>query len=242
MTLYMSKEISSMYYHTVVLHLFRPFIKTRLTGSTASPRDICINASENISNLVKSYSQLYTLRRTPSLVPYIVLSSTLTFIIIQIPHDPDSASFNEKLIQGITDLRQMNNCHGFARIALEILRFLTKKWNIAGLEETWKEEDSEEKEEDSEGKEDVEEKESAEERKVKGIVFSSSSMNFFCPDIEACNEGLGDMSSKSSLFSIFHMTGLPLVAQGKGFSEAGFEMLIKDVEDMKNQVGGKVQK
>lgn len=106
----------------------------------------------------------------------------------------------------------MSSCHGFARISLHILRFLCAKWDIAGLEETWDEGEKDEKEEM-----DLE--------KVKGVAFSSASMNFFCPDLEACYEGLGDMDSDYPLFSVFHQTGLPLVASGDGFHDAGFRML-----------------
>lgn len=196
-----------MYYHTVVLHLFRPFIKTSFIGSTVSPRDVCIQAADNISSLTRSYSQLYTLRRTPSFVPYIILSSTLTYLITQSPNtsNESTSSLNEKLIQGITDLRHMTVCHGFSRTALRILRFLSQKWNLKGMEEIW-----------SEG-EDVGEGED-------GVAFSLSSMNHFCPDMQRYYEGSGDMSSDFPLFTVFPMTGLPLV-QGDGMEKAGFEML-----------------
>ncbi|KAK6860900.1 hypothetical protein PG995_004536 [Apiospora arundinis] len=63
------------YYHCVILLLFRPFIKLRIDGSSVLPRDICTEAADAIRGLLRSYSQLYTLRRTPSFLPYLILIS-----------------------------------------------------------------------------------------------------------------------------------------------------------------------
>lgn len=138
-----------MYYHFAILLLFRPLIKLRIIGSKVSPRDVCSQAADAIQNLLKSYSQLYTLRRTPSFVPYFVLTSTIMHLAIgatkvsadlgnPVATDTDtmgeSAKINprvaESLSQGISDLTEMAPCHHFAEQALNILRYLAKKWNI----------------------------------------------------------------------------------------------------------------
>ncbi len=66
-----------MYYHFAILLLFRPLIKLRIIGSCVIPRDVCTQAADAIQGLLRSYAQLYTLRRTPSFVPYFVLTSTI---------------------------------------------------------------------------------------------------------------------------------------------------------------------
>lgn len=71
-----------MYYHFAILLLFRPLIKFRIIGSSISPRDVCCQAADAIQGLLRSYSQLYTLRRTPSFVPYFVLTSSIMHLAI----------------------------------------------------------------------------------------------------------------------------------------------------------------
>lgn len=138
-----------MYYHFAILLLFRPLIKLKIIGSNVSPREVCSQAADAIQGLVHSYSQLYTLRRTPSFVPYFVLTSSIMHLAIAasapptegkqegpvpILKDPSEANLGEKVTrsinQGIEDLAEMAPCHHFAEQALNILRYLAKKWNI----------------------------------------------------------------------------------------------------------------
>lgn len=116
----------SMYYHFAILLLFRPFIKLELVGSQVSPRDVCGQAADAISSLVKSYSRLYTLKRTPSLVPYFVLTSTIAHVVTY----GNSREGIENLRQGIADLKEMTSGHRFAGRALDILYFLIDYWKI----------------------------------------------------------------------------------------------------------------
>lgn len=71
-----------MYYHFAILLLFRPLIKLRIIGSSILPRDVCSQAADAIQGLLRSYSQLYTLQRTPSFVPYFVLTSSIMHLAI----------------------------------------------------------------------------------------------------------------------------------------------------------------
>ncbi|OTA58928.1 hypothetical protein K449DRAFT_116197 [Hypoxylon sp. EC38] len=71
-----------MYYHFAILLLFRPLIKLRIIGSAILPRDVCAQAADAIQGLLRSYSQLYTLRRTPSFVPYFVLTSSIMHLAV----------------------------------------------------------------------------------------------------------------------------------------------------------------
>lgn len=115
-----------MYYHFAILLLFRPFIKLRFIGSDVVPRDICSQAADAISALARSYSRLYTLRQTPSFVPYFVLTSSIIHAVIL----ADGASSPQQLLQGVADLKEMGTFHIFAVRALDILQYLVHYWQI----------------------------------------------------------------------------------------------------------------
>ncbi|KAK4187241.1 putative transcription factor [Podospora australis] len=144
-----------MYYHFAILLLFRPLIKLRIIGSSISPRDVCLQAADAISGLTRSYSQLYTLRRTPSFVPYFVLTSAIMHLAIGATrsHEPPPSAGDDStpggqspqvlqakvgveprvidaITRGLADLTEMAPCHHFAEQALHILRYLAKKWDI----------------------------------------------------------------------------------------------------------------
>ncbi|KAB5546853.1 fungal-specific transcription factor domain-containing protein [Coniochaeta sp. 2T2.1] len=134
-----------MYYHFAILLFFRPFIRLRIRDSTLVPRQLCLQAADAIQSLSGSYSKLYTLRRTPSFVPYFVLTSASMHLAIgaepPAPHpgmpDPTTAQWprlNTDLAQaisrGIADLTEMAPCHHFAEQALNILLHLAKRWNL----------------------------------------------------------------------------------------------------------------
>jgi hypothetical protein len=112
--------------------LFRPFVKLRIIASDVSPRDVCTQAANAISAIIRSYSNLYTLRRTPSFVPYIVLSSSI-FHLAMVHDDRSSAYSRGQLVQNISDLKEMSSCHGFAARALDILQFLAQLWEVDGI-------------------------------------------------------------------------------------------------------------
>ncbi|KAI0153106.1 hypothetical protein GGR57DRAFT_156306 [Xylariaceae sp. FL1272] len=79
-----------MYYHFAILLLFRPLIKLRIIGSSILPRDVCSQAADAIQGLTRSYSQLYTLHRTPSFVPYFVLTSSIMHLAVGANTGPTS--------------------------------------------------------------------------------------------------------------------------------------------------------
>lgn len=237
-----------MYYHFAILLLFRPLIKLRILGSKVSPRDVCSQAADAIQNLLKSYSQLYTLRRTPSFVPYFVLTSTIMHLAIgatKVSSDltgkasTDTESMGksarihphvtESLRQGIADLTEMAPCHHFAEQALNILRFLAKKWNI---------------EVDIEG-----ENQGVPDDYESLLKPYTTSLNFFAPNFSAddfiCRWGTAPIVAdpkqaapepgtglhaaaenvENPLFWPFPMQGRPMLPLGKDLERAGFAML-----------------
>lgn len=188
-----------MYYHFAILLLFRPFIKLDIIGSGVSPRDICIQAADAITTLVNSYSKLYTLRRTPSFVPYFVLTSSLAHLIGY----GNSEVGPEKLKQGIEDLKDMTGCHGFAQHALEILHFLIKQWNIHDILED------------------------DEEDKSINCQPKSTSLNLFCPNVASPDliTGLGPAEPGTNpLFWPFPLQGRPLLDLSPQLENSGFRV------------------
>src|SRR3569833_42774 len=247
-----------MYYHFAILLLFRPLIKLRIIGSSIRPVDVCAQAADAIQGLLRSYSQLYTLRRTPSFVPYFVLTSSIMHLAIGasssgLPSDAaktevqsptpgpaekpaDGSKLNprvaESINRGIADLTEMAPCHHFAEQALNILRYLAKKWNI----------DVEIASKAQAGGQDYD--------VGRGVRPLTSSLNFFAPNLmeEDFNCSWGGLlasatastgptttgnvaiakaasSMENPLFWPFPMQGRPMLPSGKLLEEAGFAVL-----------------
>lgn len=185
-----------MHYHFAILLLFRPFIKLGIVGSRVSPRDVCAQASDAIAALVKSYKQLYTLRRTPSFVPYFVLTSSIAQLVTM----RSSRSGPEALRQGIDDLEEMTKCHTISVRALHILRFLIDHWKVDGMDK----------------------QEEAEMQKVRLMCRPrSQSLNQFCPHIEAPDVTNALKNDENPLFWPFPLQGRPLLNINK-LEDCGF--------------------
>ncbi|KAH0592063.1 hypothetical protein MHUMG1_10196 [Metarhizium humberi] len=229
-----------MYYHFAILLLFRPLIKLRIIGSKILPKDVCSQAADAIQGLLTSYSQLYTLRRTPSFVPYFVLTASIMHLAIAAsaavdvnpgkvtPADIKKAvkvdsRVSEVLKRGIADLTEMAPCHHFAEQALNILRYLAKKWNIEV---------------------DFDNSNLTQEDYDRLVRPYSSSLNFFAPNVGVedfiCDWGSGNRlvgseqsrqvekaaeSLQNPLFWPFPMQGRPILPTGKELEQAGFALL-----------------
>ncbi len=203
--------MKSMYYHYAILLLFRPFIKLDIISSGVSPRDVCSQAASAISTLVNSYSQLYTLRRTPSFVPYFVLTSSIAHLITL----GNAREGPEQLKQGIKDLKEMANCHGFAIRGLDILRYLIVHWdvNVPLTDEV-------------DGEVDGKEREGRSRKEL--CRAKSTSLNQFCPNIESVDvvNGIGRVGERDNpLFWPFPLQGRPLLDVGSLLEKGGFKLL-----------------
>lgn len=113
------------YYHTVVLHLFRPFLKVDLANSKISPRDICTSCASTGSSIFGTYRQLYGLRRVPLTATHILLSTSIIHLL-----DLPNASSAQDLFLSVTCLRGISANHAFAVRSLHIIMALSRKWNI----------------------------------------------------------------------------------------------------------------
>ena len=121
----LSTDYDSAYYHTVVLHLFRPFLKVDLTNSKVSPRDICTSCANNATSLVGTYRQIYGLRRVPIIATHILLSTS----IIHLLNLPNLSSA-QNLALNITCLHGISANHAFAIRSADIIMALSRQWNI----------------------------------------------------------------------------------------------------------------
>lgn len=205
-----------MYYHYAILLLFRPFIKLEIVGSGVSPRDVCSQAASAISTLVNSYSRLYTLRRTPSFVPYFVLTSSIAHIVTL----GNAREGPEQLEKGIADLKEMTCCHGFAIRALDILRYLILHWDVDIEFEDDDEGVAEGAREGGEG---------GGEGKWKQEMCrpESTSLNQFCPNVESVDvvNGIGRVVlGDNPLFWPFPLQGRPLL-DGRALEIGGFRLV-----------------
>ena len=114
-----------MYYHTVVLHLFRPFLKLNFKDSNISPREICMECADSAAGLVAAYRRLYGLRRVPILLTHVLLTSSITHLL----HLPNTSAALH-LAQSITSLRETTLNHRFSIRLFRIIVALAKQWNI----------------------------------------------------------------------------------------------------------------
>lgn len=120
-----------MYYHFAILLLFRQFWNLNIFESSTFPRTVCSEAAQNIFVLIRSYKDLYTLRRTPSFVPYIILTATLAYVAdmkhAQTESGMASLTYGS---QGINLLLDMCTSHFFAKRSVEIIKFFVKQWGL----------------------------------------------------------------------------------------------------------------
>ncbi|KAF2840571.1 hypothetical protein M501DRAFT_916607, partial [Patellaria atrata CBS 101060] len=115
-----------MFYHTCVLHLFRPLLKVDVLNSRLVPRDVCLSSATEVSNLVDEYRGLYGLRCTTVLMTHILLSSCTVHLL-----DLPAKAASDRLCQGLRDLESMSINHRFAARGYKIIVALSKSWGYS---------------------------------------------------------------------------------------------------------------
>jgi hypothetical protein len=167
------------------------------------PRDVCNQAADAVTGIVRSYADLYTLRLIPSFVPYFVLVSAIIHLVT-VKTDPSNANVRGKLLKSISDLEEMSKCHAFALRAIDALRCLANLW---GVEVSFNG--------DGGYSRDV-------------TTSSSASPDQFSPDIGILQllQRIQPVLSSNDhpLFSPFPMQGLPSVALGAQMEQDGFTL------------------
>lgn len=106
-------------------------MKVRFLESRVSPTQICLQAADAIASLASSYRQLFTLRRPPSFVPYIVLASGIMHLAcadIACKRTSNiSINASMHILQGTADLLEMIPSHRFARRGTQVLRIMARE-------------------------------------------------------------------------------------------------------------------
>ncbi|KAF1839198.1 hypothetical protein BDW02DRAFT_230798 [Decorospora gaudefroyi] len=115
-----------MLYHTIIVHLFRPLLKVDLIHSDVHPRDICIDAANNVSRLVRIYRKLYDFRLAHLLIPHILLSVSIVHLLYSKSNDLS----RQNLVEGLQGLEDLHECHYFGARSFRIIYTLAKTWDL----------------------------------------------------------------------------------------------------------------
>jgi hypothetical protein len=122
---------ASMLYHTIIVHLFRPMLKVDLIHSDLHPRDICIEAANRVSEIVRIYRQFYDFRVAHLAIPHILLS----VCIVHLLYSKDNRTSYRNLVDGLQGLEDLHECHYFGARSFRIIYTLAKTWNLPWPEE-----------------------------------------------------------------------------------------------------------
>ena len=121
----------SMLYYTIIVHLFRPMLKVDLLHSDIHPRNICIDAANNASRLLRIYRSLYDFRTAHLAIPYILLS----VCIVHLLYSKDDNISRQNLVEGLQGLEDIHECHYFGARSFRIIHSLAQTWNLPWPEE-----------------------------------------------------------------------------------------------------------
>lgn len=117
---------SSMYYHTAVLLLFRPFLKAKIINSPEIlPRDVCRQSANEISNLFSHHVAMFGYNGLWMFQVHCLLTAC-TIHIINIP----TIAATTRLTAACNSLQNLTDRNQWASSSLKILRGLVEKWNL----------------------------------------------------------------------------------------------------------------
>jgi hypothetical protein len=120
-----------MLYYTIIQNLFRPLLKVDLLHSDVHPRDICIDAANNVSKLVRVYRKFYDFRQAHLLIPHVLLS----VCIVHLLYSRDNNTSWQNLVEGLQGLEDLHECHYFGARGFRIIYTLARTWNLPWPEE-----------------------------------------------------------------------------------------------------------
>jgi hypothetical protein len=120
-----------MLFHTVIVHLFRPMLKVDLLHSDLIPRDICIEAANRVSEIVRLYRRFYDFRVAHLAIPHILLSITIVHLL----YSTENRTSYQNLLEGLQGLEDLHECHYFGARSYRIIHTLARTWNFPWPEE-----------------------------------------------------------------------------------------------------------
>lgn len=116
-------DLDSMYYHTSIMHLFRPFLWVDLTNSDVSPREVCKTCASTIHYMISNYRRIYGFQQGLLILSHVIMSAN----IIDLVNMPNPSAV-EHLILGVTCLREMSYHQILGSRFLDIILALAEQW------------------------------------------------------------------------------------------------------------------
>ena len=120
---------SSMFFHLLFIHLFRPFLKYTRSNSPlppqVSPRKMCTQAASSISKLFRLYKKTYGLKQICNIAVYIA-HSACTIHLLNLP-DKDA---RRDISHGVRHLEEVAECWLCAARTLATLGIQARRWKI----------------------------------------------------------------------------------------------------------------
>jgi len=120
-----------MLYFTMIVHLFRPMLKVNLIHSDVRPRDICIDAANTVSKIVRIYRSFYDFRVAHLTIPHILLN----ICIVHLLYSRDNQVSRQNLSEGLKGLEDLHECHYFGARSFRIIHSLSQHWDLPFPEE-----------------------------------------------------------------------------------------------------------
>lgn len=120
-----------MLYYTSIVHLFRPMLKVDLIHSHVRPRDACIDASNQVADLLRLYRAHYSLRACHLVLTHILLSVNIVHLL----YSNESEESYRNMVEGLKALEDISTCHYFGKRGFKIIHALSKVWNLPFPEE-----------------------------------------------------------------------------------------------------------
>ncbi|EAT87310.2 hypothetical protein SNOG_04919 [Parastagonospora nodorum SN15] len=102
-----------------------------LIHSDVRPRDICVEAANKVSELVRTYRKFYDFRVAHLAIPHILLS----VCIVHLLYSKDNKTSYKNLVDGLQGLEDLHECHYFGARSFRILHTLATTWNLPWPEE-----------------------------------------------------------------------------------------------------------
>ncbi|KAF2204734.1 hypothetical protein GQ43DRAFT_437621 [Delitschia confertaspora ATCC 74209] len=112
------------YYHTIILHLFRPLLKMDIIHSDIRPRTICIESANRISELLRLYRRHYSLRSWHLVSMHILLSIGIVHLLFS----PTSEISAQYLVETLEALEDASTGHWFGARSFKIIHGLSQQW------------------------------------------------------------------------------------------------------------------
>jgi hypothetical protein len=132
-----SDKLHSIFYHSCVNHLFRPFVRVTFKEGekqgTKAPRQICTEAAITISQLLRKYSFMYGLRRAYLILAHCAMSSAIIHLLNMYRQNPNpilTIQASEHLLEIIAMLQEMLPTFPIVARYLKAIHSLAEKWEV----------------------------------------------------------------------------------------------------------------